>query len=529
MRPARDTPSPAARRPRRRAPSRGPAARPARRQASSGDRGVGEHPHDPPRQQRRTEERMQARRAGTAGPADRTTRSRDRAPRRGRSAPRPAASAPRRWAGCRAAWSRPRRAAPPGEQEQPTRQRGLARVAGGTVTVTARVGYAADGPTSARCVPKRSRPPSATPRAAFEQPVEFVPGETRVPVSRQGDRRPGAVGARRRGARRLAHRGPLRPIASAAASATSAGAEHVALTGSGSQANLLAVAAAGSHLHERPLRRGDEVITPAVGFPTTVAPLYQLGLVPVYVDVELGTYNPSAGGDRGARSDRARARSSPPTPSATRSTRRPCAQLCDEHGLVLIEDCCDALGSRIGGRPVGHVRRGRHLLLLSRPPHDDRRGRRRGLRRRRLGARARLAARVGARLLVPARPRRRLRAALRGPLRRPARGLRPQVRLLARGLQLQDHRHAGGARRRPARAAGGVRRAPARQLRPPAARARSRSRTASCCRARCRGAEPLWFGFPFTLRDGGAAERRGAAAASAARGGSTPGCCWRAT
>ena len=65
------------------------------------------------------------------------------------------------------------------------------------------------------------------------------------------------------------------------------------LVGSGSQANLLAVAAATSHLHERPLRPGDEVITAAVGFPTTVTPVYQHGLVPVYVDVEPDTYNPS--------------------------------------------------------------------------------------------------------------------------------------------------------------------------------------------------------------------------------------------
>ena len=48
-----------------------------------------------------------------------------------------------------------------------------------------------------------------------------------------------------------------------------------------------------SHLHERPLRPGDEVITPAIGFPTTVNPLYQNGLVPVYVDVEPDTFNPS--------------------------------------------------------------------------------------------------------------------------------------------------------------------------------------------------------------------------------------------
>ena len=75
--------------------------------------------------------------------------------------------------------------------------------------------------------------------------------------------------------------------------AATAGRAAAVLTGSGSQANLLAMAAARSHLHERPLQPGDEVITPAVGFPTTVSPIYQQGLVPVYVDVELDTLNPS--------------------------------------------------------------------------------------------------------------------------------------------------------------------------------------------------------------------------------------------
>ena len=100
------------------------------------------------------------------------------------------------------------------------------------------------------------------------------------------------------------------------------GREHVALIGSGSQATLLAVAAALSHLHERPLRPGDEVITPAIGFPTTVNPLYQNGLVPVYVDVELDTFNPVARGDRGRDRPSARARSWPRTAWATPSTPR---------------------------------------------------------------------------------------------------------------------------------------------------------------------------------------------------------------
>jgi CDP-4-dehydro-6-deoxyglucose reductase, E1 len=130
------------------------------------------------------------------------------------------------------------------------------------------------------------------------------------------------------------------------------GREHVALTGSGSQANQLSVAAALSHLHERPLQAGDEVITPAIGFPTTVNPVYQHGLVPVYVDLELDTFNPSLEAMADAVSDRTRA------VVAAHCLGNPfdaagLAELCAERDLVLIEDCCDALGSTLGGRPVG--------------------------------------------------------------------------------------------------------------------------------------------------------------------------------
>src|ERR687895_879368 len=69
----------------------------------------------------------------------------------------------------------------------------------------------------------------------------------------------------------------------APAFARTVGRDHALPVGSGSQANLLAVAGACSPLLERPLRPGDEVITPALGFSTTIAPLYQHGLVPVFV------------------------------------------------------------------------------------------------------------------------------------------------------------------------------------------------------------------------------------------------------
>jgi CDP-6-deoxy-D-xylo-4-hexulose-3-dehydrase len=127
---------------------------------------------------------------------------------------------------------------------------------------------------------------------------------------------------------------------------------HAVLVGSGSQANLLATAAATSHLHERPLRPGDEIITAAVGFPTTIGPAYQHGLVPVYVDVEPDTYNPSLQAIEAAIGPKTRALMLAHTlgnPFDGPGVER----LCRDHDLILIEDCCDALGSRIGGRQVG--------------------------------------------------------------------------------------------------------------------------------------------------------------------------------
>jgi CDP-6-deoxy-D-xylo-4-hexulose-3-dehydrase len=134
--------------------------------------------------------------------------------------------------------------------------------------------------------------------------------------------------------------------------AEAAGRRHAVLVGSGSQANLLAVAAACSHLHERSLRRGDEVVTAAIGFATTVSPLYQSGLVPVYVDVEPDTYNPSLDLLAAAIGPRTRA------VMLAHTLGNPfdapgLAELCREHDLVLIEDVCDAFGSTIAGRPVG--------------------------------------------------------------------------------------------------------------------------------------------------------------------------------
>ncbi len=125
-----------------------------------------------------------------------------------------------------------------------------------------------------------------------------------------------------------------------------------ALVGSGSQANLLAISALRSHQIDSPLSEGDEVITPAVGFPTTVNPIYQQGLVPVYVDVETDTLNPTVEMIEEAIGPKTRAIvaahciGNPFDASAVE-------KICEERGLHLIEDCCDALGSEIDGRQVG--------------------------------------------------------------------------------------------------------------------------------------------------------------------------------
>lgn len=125
------------------------------------------------------------------------------------------------------------------------------------------------------------------------------------------------------------------------------------LTNSGSSANLLALTALTSHtLGERRLRPGDEVITVAAGFPTTVNPIVQNGLVPVFVDVELGTYNTTA--------ERVAAAIGPKTRAImiAHALGNPfeateIAQLAEEHDLFLMEDNCDAVGTRYDGQLTG--------------------------------------------------------------------------------------------------------------------------------------------------------------------------------
>ena len=186
----------------------------------------------------------------------------------------------------------------------------------------------------------------------LDRPSAFIPGKTVVPVSGK------VVG------------GPeLASVVDAALDgwfttgrsndafeqrlSTVLGAPHVLTANSGSSANLLAVSALCSPaLGERALRPGDEVITVAAAFPTTVNPLLLYGLRPVFVDVGLPTCNIDPDLIEAAIGDRTRAIMLVHTlgnPFDLAAVRR----IADKHGFWLIEDCCDALGSIYDGRMVG--------------------------------------------------------------------------------------------------------------------------------------------------------------------------------
>lgn len=124
------------------------------------------------------------------------------------------------------------------------------------------------------------------------------------------------------------------------------GVKNCSLTNSGSSANLLAFMALTSpELGERRIRKGDEVITVAAGFPTTITPIIQYGAVPVFVDIALPAYNIDCRQLEAALSDKTKAVMLAHTlgnPFDIRAVK----EFCDRHALWLIEDNCDALGSK---------------------------------------------------------------------------------------------------------------------------------------------------------------------------------------
>lgn len=144
------------------------------------------------------------------------------------------------------------------------------------------------------------------------------------------------------------------------------GTKHALLANSGSSANLLAFATLTSHQLEKPLVAGDEVLTVAAGFPTTVAPIVQYGCVPVFVDVALETGNALVDRLTDAVGPRTRAVMLAHTLGNPYDLDAVC-DLVERHNLYLIEDNCDALGSLYRGRKTGTFG---HLATQSfYPPH----------------------------------------------------------------------------------------------------------------------------------------------------------------
>lgn len=126
------------------------------------------------------------------------------------------------------------------------------------------------------------------------------------------------------------------------------GVKHAMLTNSGSSANLLAVTALTSHLlGEKQLKPGDEVITVAAGFPTTLNPIILNNLVPVFVDVDIPTYNAKVEEVEAAIGPKTKAIFIAHTLGNPFDLRR-IMQIAKKNGLYLIEDTCDALGSLYG-------------------------------------------------------------------------------------------------------------------------------------------------------------------------------------
>ncbi len=138
--------------------------------------------------------------------------------------------------------------------------------------------------------------------------------------------------------------------------------EHCLLVNSGSSANLVAFTTLTSpKLGDKRLRKGDEVITVAAGFPTTINPIVQNGLIPVFVDVELSTYNIKTEDLEKALSDKTRAIMIAHT-LGNPFNLDAIMEFANKYDLFVVEDCCDAVGSTYNGKKVGTFG---HLATIS--------------------------------------------------------------------------------------------------------------------------------------------------------------------
>jgi len=129
--------------------------------------------------------------------------------------------------------------------------------------------------------------------------------------------------------------------------------KHLITVNSGSSANLVAFSSLTSHLHkERAIKPGDEIISVAAGFPTTVNPIFQNGAVPVFVDIKLPTYNINEELIEGAITNKTKAVMLAHTLGNPFNLNK-VLEICKKYNLWLIEDNCDALGSKYNNQYTG--------------------------------------------------------------------------------------------------------------------------------------------------------------------------------
>lgn len=181
---------------------------------------------------------------------------------------------------------------------------------------------------------------------------KFVPGETNVPVTGKVFGAPEIAAAVNASLDFWLTSGPY-TTEFESRFAKLVGMRHAFMVNSGSSANLVALSAlTSSRMGDRALKPGDEVVTVAAGFPTTVTPILQNGLTPVYVDVDLGTY---------VANDEALIAAIGPKTKAIMMAHtlgnpfnlKLVSDLAEKHGLWLIEDSCDALGGTYYGQNLG--------------------------------------------------------------------------------------------------------------------------------------------------------------------------------
>jgi CDP-6-deoxy-D-xylo-4-hexulose-3-dehydrase len=186
----------------------------------------------------------------------------------------------------------------------------------------------------------------------FHLPKAFIPGESQIPVTGKVFGEAEIYAAAMASAKFWLTSGEYTEIFEKSLS-QKIGVRHALMVNSGSSANLLALSSLCSpSLGEQALKPGDEVVTVAAGFPTTVTPILQNRLVPVYVDVDLGSYVANTHELEASIGPKTRAIMMAHTlgnPFDLRKVR----EIAEKHSLWVVEDSCDALGGTYEGKQLG--------------------------------------------------------------------------------------------------------------------------------------------------------------------------------